>query len=160
MLKPRPKHQTKVHIWGGISARGATRIVMFTGIMNAQRYTQILDKGLIPFLRKYFPDGHRLQQDNDPKHNSNYEKKYFEDKNINWWKTPPESPDLNPIENVWGSLKQFLRTTYKPSNTEELKAAIQQFWLTLTPDVCKKYIGHLHKVIPEVIAVRGNPSGY
>ena len=74
VLKPRPKHPTKVHIWGGISARGATRIVMFTGIMNAQRYTQILDKGLIPFLSEYFPDGHRLQQDNDPKHNSNYVK--------------------------------------------------------------------------------------
>ena len=127
VLKPRPKHPAKVHIWGGISARGATRIVMFTGIMNAQRYAKILEKGLIPFITKYFPDGHRLQQDNDPKHNSNYVKNFFEDKHINWWKTPPESPDLNPIENVWGSLKQLLRSTYKPSNIEELKAGIQQF---------------------------------
>ena len=47
-----------------------------------------------------------------------------------------------------------------PSNIEELKAGIQQFWLTLTPEVCKKYIGHLHKVIPKIIAVQGNPSGY
>ena len=154
VLKQRPKHPAKVHIWGGISA------VLFTGIMNAQRYAKLLEKGLIPFITKYFPDGHRLQQDNDPKHNSNHVKKFFEDKHINWWKTPPESPDFNPIENVWGSLKQFLRSTYKPSNIEELKAGIQQFWLTLTPEVCKKYIGHLHKVIPKVIAVQGNPSGY
>ena len=36
VLKQHPKHPAKVHIWGGISARGATRIVLFTGIMNAQ----------------------------------------------------------------------------------------------------------------------------
>ena len=36
-LKQRPKHPAKVHIWGGISVRGATRIVIFTGNMNAIR---------------------------------------------------------------------------------------------------------------------------
>ena len=36
-LKMKPKHPPKINIWGGISARGATQIVMFTGIMNATR---------------------------------------------------------------------------------------------------------------------------
>ena len=45
-------------------------------------------------------------------------------------------------------------------NLEELKQWIQQFWMSLTPDVCQRYIGHLHKVIPKVIEVGGNPSGY
>ena len=35
-LKQRAKHPTKVHIWGGISYKGATKIVIFTGIMNAK----------------------------------------------------------------------------------------------------------------------------
>ena len=30
---------------------------------------------------------------------------YFESRGINWWKTPPESPDANPIENLWHELK-------------------------------------------------------
>ena len=34
-LVAKPKHPQKVHVWAGISARGATSIVMFTGIMNA-----------------------------------------------------------------------------------------------------------------------------
>ena len=34
-LKQRPKHPAKVHIWGGISSRDATRIAMFSGIMIA-----------------------------------------------------------------------------------------------------------------------------
>ena len=62
-------------MWAGISARGATQIVIFTGIMAAVRYCTILEAGLLPFLLKVYPDGARFQQGNDPKH-SNYAK-YF-----------------------------------------------------------------------------------
>ena len=55
---------------------------------------------------------------------------------MKWWASPPESPDINQIENVWGSLKQFLRSSYKPENLDELKQGIQEFWTTLTPEVC------------------------
>lgn len=75
--------------------------------MNAVRYGQILQTSLLPFIKEAFPEGHRMQQDNDPKHTSRYIKRFFEDNNVVWWKTPAESPDLNPIENVWGCLKQY-----------------------------------------------------
>ena len=160
VLKPTAKHPVKLHVWGGISSRGATSIVMFSGIMDAPRYQQILEAGLLPFLSECFPDGHRFQQDNDPKHCSNHIGKFFTEQGVVWWRTPPESPDLNPIENVWGSMKQYLRTIYKPRNLETLKEGIQQFWNTLTPEVCRRYINHLNKVVPKVIEVRGEPSGY
>lgn len=159
-LKPRAKHPAKIHVWGGISKKGATRIVMFTGTMNAIRLKRILEAGLIPFINELFPTGHRLYQDNDPKHSSEYISDFFEEQGINWWSTPPESPDLNPIENMWGSLKQYLRTTYKPRNLEELKRGIQQFWMSLTPQVCQRYINHIHRVIPKIIEVNGEPSGF
>ena len=79
---------------------------------------------------------------------------------IVWWRNPPESPDLNPIENIWGSLKQYLGTQYKPHNLDELKQGIMRFWDTLIPEICEKYISHLHKVIPKVTEYNGNPSGY
>ena len=87
-------------------------------------------------------------------------KDYLTENRINWWKTPAESPDLNPIENVWASLKRFLRDKYKPHNKESLIAGIKNFWKTLTPDVCRKYIHHLKKVIPKVIEEKGGPSGF
>ena len=117
---------------------------------------------LLPLIRGNFTEkeGHRLYQDNDLKHSSKHIEDFFEEKKINWWYTRPESPDLNPIELVWGSLKQYLRSQYKPKNLEELKAGIKKFWHSLTPQVCQKYISHLRKVIPKVIEVQGAPSGY
>ena len=98
-LKPRPKHPIKVHVWGGISMRGATRVVIFSGIMTAIRYTEFLESSLVAFIRDVFADSpHRFQQDNDPKHCARYTQNYFLTKGIEWWKTTPKSPDLNPIE--------------------------------------------------------------
>ena len=37
---------------------------------------------------------------------------------------------------------------------------IDKFWQTLTPDVRRKYIQNLHKVMPKVIEVDGNPSSF
>lgn len=46
-----------------------------------------------------YPDSHHSMQD-DPKHTSRLAT-IFQDNEINWWKTPSESPDCNPIENLW-----------------------------------------------------------
>ena len=78
-LKQRPKHPSKINIWDGISVRGVTRIIMITGIMDAPKYVKILEISLVHFITKCFPEGHRLQQGNDPKHTSNYNyvKRFF-----------------------------------------------------------------------------------
>ena len=123
-LNPRPKHPASIHIWGGISKRGATNIVLFSGIMDSIAYRTILETGLLPFIARTYPDHHRFQQDNDPKHTSKLVQEYLLDKKINWWKIPAESLDLNPIENVWGSMKTFLRETHKPKDLESLKTGI------------------------------------
>lgn len=34
-----------------------------------------------------------------------------------------------------------------PANLDELMNGIEEFWSSLSPEVCKKYIGDLHKVI-------------
>lgn len=159
-LKPKPKHPFKVHVWAGISVRGATKLVIFTGIMTSIRYCELLDAALLPSITSMFPDGHRFQQDNDPKHASAYTREFLQSKGVKWWKTPAESPDLNPIENVWAALKAFLRDQVKPSNEATLVQGICTFWETMKPAVCEKYINHLHKVMPKVIAENGGPSGY
>ena len=71
-LKPKPKHPLRIHIWGVISMKGATPLIMFTENLTAVRFAKILEAGLIPFVRSKFPNKHKFQQDNDPKHRSHY----------------------------------------------------------------------------------------
>lgn len=47
----RPKHPTKVHVWAGISSQGKTLVIIFEGKMNGAGYIQVLEAGLIPYMR-------------------------------------------------------------------------------------------------------------
>ncbi len=121
--------------------------------MKAPFYqNKILGEALKPFIERKYPTGHRFQQDNDPKHTANSTKQYMIDHNINWWPTPPESPDLNPIEKLWTELKNHSEMA---TTKGELILNIKNFWRGLTPARCTNYIRHLHSVIPKVIENNG-----
>ena len=102
--------------------KGRTGICIFDGIINAPLYIDILEQTLLPFIREAYPDGHRLMQDNDPKHTSRAAAAFMEAECIRWWKTPAESSDCNPIENLWHGLK-ILRREVKRKNKEEMKGS-------------------------------------
>ena len=159
-MKYKYKHPLKVHFWGKISKKGATHIVIFSGIMTATRYADILSASLLPFIQKYFRGGHRLYQDNDPKHTSWYVQRFFEENDVNWWRSPAERPDQNPIEKVWGSMKTFLRDKVNPKNFVELKRRIKAYWKSLTPETCSRYVNHLQKVMPDIIQEKRGPSNF
>lgn len=161
-LHPKPKHPFSVLVWAGISKRGATKLVIFNGIMDSIFYqNEILTNALMPFLQQKFPDGHQFMQDNDPKHTSRSTQAFMEENGINWVRTPPSSPDLNPIENVWHEMKHHIATRVKPRTKDELLQGLTTFWdERMTPLKCQRYINHIHKVIPKVIECNGGPSGY
>ena len=49
---------------------------------------------------------------------------YLEENNVFYFKTPTESPDLNPIELVWHDLKVYFKEESKPKNSAQLLAVI------------------------------------
>ena len=97
--------------------------------MDHYLYVDVLDKTLLPFVDKVYPNGHRLMADNDPKHTSIYARGWLASKGIYWWRTPAESPDLNPIENMWHELKEYIRREVKPRSKDELVTGIKEFWV-------------------------------
>ena len=72
----------------------------------------------------------------------------------------PESPDMNPIENIWHELKEYMYCEVKPRNKEQLVSRINQFWTTITVRKCFRYIGHLQKILSRVIEKNGDATGY
>ena len=67
---------------------------------------------------------------------------------------------MNPIENLWHELKEFIRREVKPKTKEELVQGIERFWSKVDVEKCNKYINHLNKVIPRVIEMEGLATGY
>ena len=103
--------------------------------MQADLYCNILEDTLIPFINVPLPN-HRFMQDNDPKHTSRRAQAFLDEHGINWWRTPPESPDLNPIENVWHELKLYLESRVKPQTKKNSLLALKNFgtkgWIELS----------------------------
>ncbi len=120
---------------------------------------KILRQQFLPYVNTVYPNGHRLFQDNDTKHTSRSTQEFMINHRINWWKSPAESPDINPIENLWHELKVF-RVKRRTKNKEELQQAIIDFWETVTVEKCNKYIDHIKTVIPVVIEKKGDVSGF
>jgi hypothetical protein len=72
---------------------------------------------------------------------------------IDW---PANSPDLNPLENIWGLLKGRLGARYpRPSGNDEMRAAILEEWAKITPQEILKFVDTMPERIAAVIANEG-----
>ena len=59
---------------------------------------------------------------------------------------------------MWASLKHYLRHDYKSRNLDSLVSGILKYWESLCSSTCHRYINHLHRVMPVVVAVNGAAS--
>ena len=151
------KLRQKLNLWGGISCKGPTNFVTFTNNMDQYNYLEILAKVFIPFAQSRYGNNYVLHQDNDPKHTSFTCKHFLQINNVIWGKAPAQSPDLNPIEMVWADMKNYIASKLC-KNLDDIKVAIGEYRITLSPEKCSRFIGHLKKVMEQVIYKNGGWS--
>ena len=57
-------------------------------------------------------------------------------------------------------LQEYIRREEKPKTKRELIDGIEKCLGTVSIRKCRKYIGHLHKVLPEIVRKSGEATGY
>ncbi len=100
-----------------------------------------------------------FQQDLSPARAAKSTKSWLNEHGVGVLDWPANSPDLNPIDNLWGIVKRKMRNK-RPKNADELKATVKETWASIPPQQCHKLITSMPRRNEAVIKAKGAPTMY
>ena len=157
---PSMKHEAKINVWGCFAKNGVGNLHRIDGIMTKEVYNGILQDQMLPSKMRLFPDNNWIfQQDNDPKHTASINKMFVIDNMIPTFNWPSQSPDLNPIENLWAILDSTCRNR-NCKNAAELFETLQTAWNNLPNDILTSLVDSMPRRCAAVIKSKGWPTKY
>ena len=149
-----------IMLWGCFSAHGTGRVHCIKERMTGAVYCEILGNNLLPSVRALkMGRGWVFQHDNDPKHTARKTKEWLRKKHIKVLAWPSQSPDLNPIENLWRELKLCV-SQRQPRNLTDLENICVEEWAKIPPAVCANLVKNYRKRLTSVIANKGYCTKY
>jgi len=151
-------HGPKVHLWGGITSRGDLTLEVFEENLESDRYVKIMKKKKQE-LNQMFPEGWIWQQDGSGVHRSNDSKDFVRKNMDSVLEFLGYSPDLSPIENVWGWLKGQVNNDM-PTSVDGLRKCIRKHWKQLNEEFLQPYFDSMPERVAAVIENAGGKINY
>jgi len=163
----------KIQVWGAFHANGVGPLKRISQTMDGKIYHGILVAHAVPKMRELIaqsPKGTKwtFQHDNDPKHTAKKNRRYLDSKVIGELKQkmdimewPSQSPDLNPIENLWRFLKSRLGNRLpRPSSLEQLWQYVKEEWEKLPLVYLRRLARGMPRRVKAVLEAHGNSTKY
>lgn len=150
--------------FGCISIYGPGCLIPIHGTMNSDIYIETIKHEVLPIANAWF--GRHpwiLQQDNARCHTSRKTMKAFDEMGINVLSWPSSSPDLNCIENVWGSFKKKVRQRIREAHDRHsLITLCRDIWnndVSLI-SVCHNNVQSMPERLFKLKKAKGGYTGY
>ena len=148
-----------IKVWGFIAANGRRKIVQYSGTMDQYKYKELLEHQLLGELPSITSQDEEVifMQDNAPCHTAKSVQSFLEENRVNLLAWPGQSPDLNPLENVWAQLQQcLLEKKESVEDTEDLWEETKRIFYNFEQSYIEKLYNSLPKRINQVIKSKGN----
>lgn len=150
----------KLMVWGCFSGMGTGSIQRVEGIMNQESYRNVLLNAMLHSAHKLFGvSDFWFQQDNAPCHKAASITTFLRQKKIRVIEWPPQSPDFNPIENLWQVMKRKVDAA-KPQNVNALWDTIQDVWNSISQREIDSLLSSMPERIKLAIKARGGVTRF
>ena len=119
---------------------------------TSEKYIPLIKEGLKEYAIRLRRQKFIFMQDGARAHLSKESKQFFKNEGFQPMEWPPNSPDLNPIENIWSVIKKKLwERREEVKNEEDIWRIKKEIWYKLNPDLFKKIYMSLPKQCEKVI---------
>ena len=152
-----------VSFWGCIGLQPGV-LVQYDGPLTSEKYCDLLHDNMDEALINMFStvdDEFVLYQDGASWHTSKVVKYFFEEKEWTVITGPPNSPDLNLIENVWGYIKKKMAEYQtKASSLEELADRFRSQFFSIPSEVISAITHSFRNRLEAVRKAKGKNTKY
>jgi transposase len=161
-LIPKVAHSPGVMLWGCFTRDKVGPLVRIEDNITGELYEKILEDYLLPFLHSLDPSKLWVfQDDNARPHRAGRVEQFKQDNDILSLPWPPQSPDLNPIENLWDELERRVRKRENiPRNKNDLFAALEEEWYQIDTEILEKLVDSMPRRIDAVKKSKGYSVNY